>query len=77
MAFQYEVFEVSLYRKEVGKYLSYGIRLYKISAKKKVLLEEYEDAFLDLKTALEFATLCNEEAVSPVHFYDVLEDFLP
>ncbi|MCH5300968.1 MAG: hypothetical protein J1E56_06580 [Ruminococcus sp.] len=53
-------------------YNSYGI---KASKDGEVLLTFSHITFKE-KTIIKFAELCNEHQISPVHFEDILENFL-
>lgn len=70
--FLYVPFEEICYRPEFGNYLSCGIAVFQ----GKELLMSVSDISTEAKEVVRLADLCSKEQLSPIHFYDVIEDFL-
>lgn len=76
MRYLYKVLEEEGYSDDFGTYSAYGIALYETSGERFVLLSKYHDVFTDKKSAHQFAKLCTEEELEPIHFKDAIEDAL-
>lgn len=63
---------------ETGDYISYGIIAVRIKENDKAVTAEaictVYDVFLNESRAREFAGICNELGLSPVHIYDAVQD---
>lgn len=70
--FWYVPFEETLYHPEFGNYRSCGIAVFQ----GKELLMSVSDISTEAKEVVRLADLCSKEQLFPIHFYDVIEDFL-
>lgn len=61
-----------LYSDELGEYESYGIEIRKNGE----LVCRVSDISTDKDELERLAELCEREELSPIHIYDVIEDFL-
>lgn len=71
--FIYQVRQDTVFDESKKRYLAFGIDL--ISEEGETALS-FPDLFQDRTKAEKFALLCNEGALSLIHFREVLDDFL-
>lgn len=72
----YQVIREKQYNVDIGAYFSFGIKIYYI--KDRVVQEActISDISIDEKKIRELAAACNIHQLSPLHIFDVIEDFL-
>ena len=58
------------------KYVSYGVVLFKKHPGKFVGIKIAQDIFLNYTKAKQFIKTCNKLKLHPIHFENVIEDFL-
>lgn len=77
MSYLYKAFEECCFQEDYGTYTAFGIALYNEDAEGHLfLLSQFHDIFINRKSALNFATLCTEEQLEPIHFQNAIEDAL-
>ena len=75
--FEYRIFEEELTSVDIGKYTSYGIKVFEISDTGERCIVSLSDVSTEKAFVEAFAHLCNKEKLSPLHLFDVAEDLLP
>ena len=75
--FEYRAFEEELTLPDVGNYTAYGIKVFEISESGERCIISLPDVSTDKAFVEALAYLCNKEELSPMHLFDVAEDFLP
>ena len=68
----YECIREELYSKELGSYVSYGLRCTHEEGNVLVI----SDISAERNIVETLARICNDEALECIHIYDVIEDFL-
>ncbi|MBR3848119.1 MAG: hypothetical protein IKM21_02380 [Oscillospiraceae bacterium] len=69
---KYYVTEDIMYLEDVGKYKSYGIEL----REGECVIEKIRDIDISREGVEELYALCNKLELSPIHFRDVIEDYI-
>lgn len=74
---QYLAIKEQHYQKEIGEYISWGIKGYRSTFETSGEPDVYiSDIFSNEKEAMEFAKLCTEMKLSFVHLADYLDDYI-
>ena len=71
--YQYKIIQTS-HILENTKYISFGISL--ISIKNNTEIDRIEDITTSLSQLAELVKLCNNLRLDPIHFHDVIQDFI-
>lgn len=61
----------------LGRYSSYRIEIVKLTDNDTQKVQQVSDVSLDLAVVSHISDLCNKGQLEPIHFGDILEDFLP
>lgn len=69
---KYVPFEEKLTDEYIGKYITYGIELF-FEGK---LIDRISDVDTDREGVETLCRLCNDLKLSPIHFHEVVEDYL-
>ena len=69
---RYYVTEDMMYCEDVGKYRSYGIEL----REGERVIERIRDIDISREGVEALCKLCNKLELSPIHFRDVIEDYI-
>ena len=67
----YKTIKERKYLFEVGNYITYGI-----VAQDEKQYVKVSDVFLNKKDADKFVSICNNNSLSLIHLYDVIEDYM-
>lgn len=70
--FRYYVTEDTMFLEDVGEYRCYGIEV----RKGELVLERIRDIDTNREGVEKLCDLCNKRELSPIHFRDVVEDYL-
>lgn len=69
---RYSVTESMCFLEDAGEYKSYGIEL----SENGCVIERIDDIDINREEVEALCKLCNELYVSPIHFRDVVDDYL-
>ena len=72
----YRLFAERLRDEDAGEYLTYGISLYEVIGRTCVLVDECPDVTLNYIRASRLVQQLNTGQLSPLHFREVIEDFI-
>lgn len=72
----YQVIRENLYNVDIGSYVSFGLKIYYINDRVAQEACTISDICIDEKKIRKLAAACNREQLSPLHIFDVIEDFL-
>lgn len=70
--YSYRTIKEYLWHADIGHYVSYGIVAYQGG----VEVARISDVSVEGDSVKELARLCNEYQVSPIHLWDVVEDWI-
>ncbi len=72
----YQVVKENLYNRDIVHYISYGIKILRVSHGKLHELKTVADVSTNKALVKQLATLCTRGQLSPIHLMDVIDDFI-
>ena len=72
----YQVVKEKLYNQDIGRYISYGITIYDYTNCNYHKLKTISDISTNEELVTKLAAMCTRGQLSPIHFMDVIEDFI-